>query len=137
MSVNSNLSDQDKAEIRRMYKGFSEAIVARDVDALLTCYTDDAVAMPPNYPAASGHAAIRTWLEAMPPVKSIDFVVEEIAGSGDLAMVRGTYSMSLAVPGVPQPLNDQGKYIEIRKRQPDGSWPMWRDIFNSNLAIGS
>ena len=137
MNVGSNLSDRDIAEIQRMYKGFSKAIVARDVDAVLMCYTDDAVAMPPNYPAASGHAAIRAWLDAMPAIKNIDFVVEEIAGHGDLAMVRGTYGMSLVIPGMPQPVNDQGKYIEIRKRQPDGSWPMWRDIFNSNLPAGS
>ena len=137
MNVSSTLSDRDTAEIRRMYRSFSEAIVTRNVDALLKYYTDDAVAMPPNYPAASGHTAIRAWLEAMPSVNNIDFVVEEIAGSGDLAMVRGTYSMSLAIPGVPQSVNDQGKFIEIRKRQPDGSWPMWRDIFNSNIALGS
>src|SRR5687768_5791843 len=99
MNVSSNLPDQDTTEIQRMYKGFSKAIVTRDVDAVLKCYTDDAIAMPPNYPAASGHAAIRAWLAAMPNIKSIDFVVEEIAGTGDLAMVRGTYNMSLTIPG--------------------------------------
>ena len=137
MSMTSNLSDRDTAEIQRMYAGFSKAVVNRDGTALLAWYTNDAIAMPPHYPAVQGHAAIRTWIESMPPISRINFVVEEIVGSGDLAIVRGTYTMSLTVPGVPHPVDDRGKYIEIRKRQPDGTWPMWRDIFNSDLAAGS
>ena len=134
--MTSNLSDTDtaavqKAAVQNMYDGFSKHIVQRDIDALLRYYTDDAIAMPPHHPSATGPAAIRAWLEAMPKMTRIDFVVDEIAGSGDLAMVRGTYSMSLSVAGVPQGVDDRGE--SIRKRQPDGSWPMWRDIFNSDL----
>lgn len=76
-------------------------------------------------------------MESMPPISRIHFDAEEIVGNGDLAMVRGTYSMSLTIPGVPDPVSDRGKYIEIRKRQSDGSWPMWRDIFSSHLPLTS
>jgi hypothetical protein len=40
--------------------------------------------------------------------------------------------MELNPPGAANPIRDRGKYIEIRRRQEDGSWLISRDIFNSN-----
>jgi hypothetical protein len=42
--------------------------------------------------------------------------------------------MTLSPDGAPGPIDDAGKFIEIRKKQPDGSWPMAADIFNSDKA---
>ena len=36
-----------------------------------------------------------------------------------------------------QPIQDHGKFIEIRRKQPDGSWLISRDIFNSDLPLPS
>jgi ketosteroid isomerase-like protein len=30
-------------------------------------------------------------------------------------------------------MNDVGKYVAVWKKQPDGSWKMIRDIYNSDL----
>ena len=65
-----------------------------------------------------------------------EFKIDEVEGIGELAFVRGRYSMTLEPEGAPGPVNDEGKYIEIRERQPDGSWLLARDIFNSDLAPG-
>ena len=54
----------------------------------------------------------------------------------DLAYVLGTYTMTIVPPGAPGPIEDSGKYIEIRRRQPDGSWLISTDIFNSDLPSG-
>jgi len=34
--------------------------------------------------------------------------------------------------GAPGPIEEIGKYLEIRKRQPDGSWLLIVDISNSD-----
>ena len=47
--------------------------------------------------------------------------------------MRGAYTMTLAVPGAPAPVQDRGKYIEIWRKQADGPWKLARDIFNSDL----
>ena len=58
--------------------------------------------------------------------------VAEIEGRGDLAYVRGTYTMTLHPDGAPEPVEDAGKYLEIRRKQSDGSWLYVADMFNSD-----
>jgi ketosteroid isomerase-like protein len=61
--------------------------------------------------------------------------VAELEGRGDVAYARGSYSMKIAVPGAPAPVDEKGKYVEIWRRQADGSWKLARDIFNSDLPL--
>jgi ketosteroid isomerase-like protein len=42
--------------------------------------------------------------------------------------------MTVHPDGAPGPVEDQGKFLEIRRRQPDGSWLLAVDIFNSDKA---
>ena len=56
-----------------------------------------------------------------------------VDGRDDLAYVVGTYTMTIVPPGAPGPINDSGKYVEIRRKQSDGSWLIAVDIFNSDL----
>ncbi|NIM47978.1 MAG: hypothetical protein GTO22_01735 [Gemmatimonadales bacterium] len=58
----------------------------------------------------------------------------ETGGGGDVAYARGTYLLTIAVEGA-EPTTDTGKYIEIRRKQPDGSWPIAIDMFNSDLPL--
>jgi ketosteroid isomerase-like protein len=60
--------------------------------------------------------------------------IDEIDGRADLAYVRGSYSMTLHPQGAPAPVDDVGKYLEIRMHQADGSWLLAVDIFNSDKA---
>jgi ketosteroid isomerase-like protein len=68
-------------------------------------------------------------------MSNIEFNQVEMDGAGDMAYVYGTYSMMLAMPGMEEPVPDHGKYIEIWRRQEDGSWRLARDIFNSDLPL--
>jgi ketosteroid isomerase-like protein len=61
-------------------------------------------------------------------------VALEVAGTGDLAYVRGTYSLSMEVPGVTQPVRQDGKLLQIYARQQDGTWLLARDIWNANAS---
>jgi ketosteroid isomerase-like protein len=127
------LTAADLAEINRMYDSFGPSLVAGDWGKLLAHYTDDAVVMPPNSPPVVGLAAIREWAEAGPTFKSFAIEASEIVGEGSLAFVRGHYRMTIEIPGVPQPIDDVGSFIEIREKQADGRWLLARDIFNSDL----
>ena len=50
---------------------------------------------------------------------------EEIGGSGQIAYAYGFYGFSEGVPN--------GKFLEIREKQADGSWPVSRLIWNELL----
>jgi ketosteroid isomerase-like protein len=77
------------------------------------------------------------WFAAFPPMSDFRPQIIEVDGRGDLAYVRGTYSMMLTLPGATEPINDTGKYIEIWRKQADGSWRVIRDIFNSDLPVAA
>lgn len=128
------LSAADQAAIRISSDRFSQLMLAQDFDSLVGLYTEDAVFMPPHQPAVRGRTALRTWLASFPRVSRFSLTIEEIDGRADVAYVRGSFSMRLNPDGAPDPVDDLGKYIEIRKRQSDGSWLIAADIFNSDKA---
>ena len=128
------LSAEDVEAIRGGSEQFTRFMLARDFDALVRLYAEDAVFMPPHRPAVKGRLALRDWLGAFPKVTRFTFTLDDIDGRGDLAYVRGSYSMTLHPEGAPGPVGDAGKFVEIRKKQPDGSWLLAADIFNSDKA---
>ncbi len=130
-----SLSDADKAAIHAVTDSFvANAKVRRD-SAVALLFTENGSFMPPNGPIVEGRAAIRAWLENFPPMSEFTATDVELDGRGDLAYVRGTYELTIAGasgrPGAP----DRGKYLEILRRQPDGTWLIVVDIFNSDLAV--
>jgi len=72
-------------------------------------------------------------MAAFPKVTWMSFDLDEVDGRGDLAFVRSSYRMTMEIPGAPGPVTDEGKFVEIRRKQADGRWLVAVDIFNSNL----
>ncbi len=129
-----SLSDADIAAIEEGSAAFVAATNANDWGGVAALYTEDAVLMPPNGPALEGQAAIEAFFAAYPPFSGFTLNPVEIDGRGDLAFVRGTYRLTLEIEGM-EPTPDTGKYIEIRRKQEDGSWLLAVDIFNSDIPL--
>lgn len=127
------LSDAEKATIRASIDSFAVNARAHRDSASAMAYTESAVFMPPNQGAVEGRAAIRAWFQTFPPISEFTLTPIEIEGNGDLAYVRGTYALTVAGPDGRPATSDHGKFLEIRRRQRDGSWLMVTDIFNSDL----
>lgn len=130
----SGLLPEDITAITSIWPKAAQSLIEQDFDAFLGLYTDDPIVMPPNNPALHGKEAIKQWMAAFPKISEARFEGDEIAGAGGFAFVRGRYSFTLHIQGAPGPIEDHGKFIEIRKRQADGSWPIFREMFNSDLA---
>jgi uncharacterized protein (TIGR02246 family) len=122
--------------IKGLYPPWKACLLEQDSEGFASFYTEDAVVMPPNQPTIRGRAEVKSWIESFPKVTEAEFEIDEVEGLGDFAFVRGRYSMTMEIEGAPGPVHDRGKYIEIRERQPDGSWLLARDIFNSDLPTG-
>ena len=120
------------ATIRATSDRFAQLMMDRDFEALGQLYTVDAVLMPPNHPTVQSREQIRTFLETFPRVTRFSIGIEEIDGRDDLVYVRGTYSMTVQPDDGSGPVDDVGKFLEIRKRQPDGSFSFAVDMFNSD-----
>jgi len=107
-----------------------------DWAALAAQFTEEAVMMPPNSPAVTGRAAIAAWEAANEAGFQIALKPDDISITGDSAIVRGRSCVFIPSDedgtGV-----DIGKFLEVRRRQPDGRWLVSHDAFNSDLPPGA
>ena len=134
MAEPAGLSAEDLAAHEATTQAWVNAVLAGDFAAVAATYTEDAVMMAPNSEAIVGRAAIQTFFESFPPISSMELLATEVEGVGDLAYVRGSYTMTVAPEGA-DPISDTGKYIEIRRKQADGTWLLSRDLYNSDLPL--
>ena len=114
---------------------FEVAYNANDASALAALYTEDAVLMPGNQPTASGRQAVEAWFQGtfdqFGPKLTISS--EELQVAGDWAFDRGTYTVSLTPKAEGDSMEENGRYVVILHRQPDGTWKVARDIDNSTI----
>ncbi len=124
--------DVNVEAIRQADLAWSAAQASDGLDGTMSFYIDDAIHLPPNSPMAIGKEAIR---EAHAYVESPDFSASwkptkiEVAQSGDIGYAIGTFEgTSDDSAGNPVPV--KGKYVEIWKKQADGSWKVAADMFS-------
>lgn len=132
------ISAADEAKIRAADSAFMAAANAGDVDGIVAVYAGDASLLAPNLPPQKGHDAIKAFWGGFLDAYTVRFEVasDTIEGRGDLAYNQGHYRF-MAVPkakGVPG-VADEGKFIEILRKQPDGNWKYVVDMYSSNLAL--
>jgi Ketosteroid isomerase homolog len=132
--------ETDTKALRDLDAQWSAAAGAKDLDKTVSYYSNDAIVMPPNSPSATTKEAIRkVWQDLL---ASPSFVISwkatkvEVANSGDLACVSGTYEVTMNDPSG-KPVNDHGKYVEVWEKQPDGKWKCGADIWNSDLPASA
>lgn len=124
----------DEKAIRGQVDRWHQLIKAKDAAGIVGLYTTDGAVMPPNAPIGKGPAAIQqvwaSWLEI--PGFELSIHPEEIivSSSGDMALDRGTYKLTIATDGKAK--TDAGKYVVVW-RKIGGEWKVAADIFNSDL----
>ena len=127
-------SGADEQAIRGHVDQWLQLVKAKDAAGIAELYAEDGAVMPPNAPIGKGRAAIQqTWASMMrTPGFDLSFVPEQIivSSSGDMALDRGTYTLTVAPAGTTQ--TDTGKYVVVW-RKIGGDWKAAADIFNSNL----
>jgi uncharacterized protein (TIGR02246 family) len=126
----------DERAIREIEVEADKAAAAKDVDRYVSFYADDAALFFPNAPLVTGKDAIRKTTEALfgTPGFSLSFKTTkvEVSRGGDLAYSYGTNTVTMNDPKG-KPLTDQGKYVAVYRKEPDGKWKVVADIGNSDL----
>jgi uncharacterized protein (TIGR02246 family) len=133
-----SLSAADEAKIRAVDSAFVVAANAGDAEAVAAVYTEDGALLPPNLPPQKGRGAIKAFWGGFLDAYTVRFELasDTVEGRGDLAYNQGRYRFT-AVPkaqGAPG-VADEGKFVEILRKQPDGSWKYVVDMYSSNLAL--
>ena len=124
-----------RTDIESANREIGKAFSSGDIAALAAFYTEDAVVLPPNSQMIRGRKAIEEfWKGAVGMgVRSIQLNTIDVQSSGDLAYEIGNATMQIQPQGG-SASRETVKYVVVWKRQPDNSWKLAADIWNSSSA---
>jgi ketosteroid isomerase-like protein len=125
--------------LRDLDAQWAAAATAKDVDKTVSFYADDAVVFPSNAPSVSTKATIKTlWKDMIASAanESWKSTKVEVAKSGDMAWVSGTYEVTMKNASG-KPVTERGKYLEVWEKQGDGQWKCGADMWNSDAPTST
>jgi len=124
------LSSADEAAVRGVDSAWAASLDKGDVAATTALYADDAVLLGSDAPTIAGKGDIGKEIDgfAKAGAQHVKLTPTKVDGRGDLAYSYGTWSMTLG--GKPA----AGKYAEVFRRQPDGSWKYVVDSWSFDPA---
>lgn len=109
--------------------GYNEAFNRGDAASCAAYFSEDVILMAPGEPMTRGRQAFeetyRSRMEQSTGGTHSNELVE-FGVEGDLAYQIGTYAVTGANPP------EQGKFLNVLKRQADGTWKVAVSIFNSD-----
>ncbi len=126
----------DKEEIEQVRSRYEACCNDGDLKTWLTTLTDDAVILAPGSPVVSG-SEIEAWAAETffdPFDMTVSLEDDEVQVMGEWAFVRGHFSLSVTPKGGGDTQEDRGKYLDLLRRQSDGSWKYARLAWNSDSA---
>jgi uncharacterized protein (TIGR02246 family) len=126
-----NAKGAGEQAVRDLDAAWSKAAGAKDLDKTVSFYADDAIVLPPNQAAVTTKDGIRDlWKGFLESLTDISWKVTrvEMAKSGDMACLTGTYEMTMK-----DGTKDHGKYCEVWEKKADGKWKCGTDMFSSDL----
>ena len=130
-------SPSEVESVRAEDAKLQKAVAAKDLEAIVSFYANDAVLMPAAEPLVSGKAAIAAeWkhILAIPKLENASKLTRvEASSANDLAYSMGTYQSKMTGEDGTM-VTEPGKWLSVWKKQPDGAWRIIVETYNTDIA---
>lgn len=125
--------DANAKALAQLDDEWSKAAGTKDAERVASFYAEDAIAYPPNAPAAVGRAAAKkVWAAYFAdPSFKISWKTTHAGISGELGFTAGTYEDSFKGPDG-KLVTEKGKYVCTWKKDKGGAWKAIHDIWNTD-----
>jgi len=130
-------TEADIAAIKEVYSQSTLAVSTGDAELYLSIFTEDAVVMPPGFPATNGKEELRPVIEGLFGLFDLEllYTVDEVGVPGDWAFVRSSFRYSMTSKESGETTTRAGKELDIFKRQADGSWKIYIQCYNFDVPV--
>jgi ketosteroid isomerase-like protein len=129
----------DEKASRDSEAAWVKAFATKEPEKAAAFYADDAASMLPDTPLMTGRKAIIAGMkpELGDPNFSLVFAPGkvEIAKSGDIAYSQGTFRYTTTDPKTRKRVGQAGNYVEVYKKQADGTWKVEEDIATEETPL--
>ena len=121
-----------RGSIAEVNEAFLAAFAQKDAPSMASTYAEDGQAFPPNADTVMGHAALTAMWQGVLDmgITSARLETIELEQLGNHACEVGLYQMMVGENVV-----DYGKFMIVWRREPDGEWKWWRDMWNSSAPL--
>lgn len=123
----------DPQELVRIFDTYAASVNAGDLQTWIELWDENGMSLPPDAVAKAGKANL--YAENVEAFKLLKFDMkiccEEAAIAGDFGFVRGQFSYSVRPKdGSGSPFDMKGKFLTVFRKQADGTWRIYRDMYN-------
>lgn len=127
-------TSQEKEAITAVSKARAKAFNEGNAAAIAVHFTDEAWLMAPGKPALKGKNAVQAYYQSIFDEYNtvLESYYDEVDVSGNLAFGRGFAKVILKPKKGGDSLVSTAKYLNILKKQPDGTWKTTHDVWNGN-----
>ena len=129
-----DLNSEKARLLRRDAEWAAAASEGRDVDLILSYWTDDAVVFAPGLPAVAGKNALREYVEGSMKIPGfrISWTTTDVSLSDDgtLAYMFSRNKVEMNAPDG-TPVTTEGRAVTVWHRESDGEWRCAVDIWNA------
>jgi ketosteroid isomerase-like protein len=129
--------EADKAAIKEVLNQYAITVNSGNFDLWISLWVNNGVQMPPGFPTRTGIAQITEGMKPSFDQMIFDIKitsVEEAKVYGNLGLTRCNYTLAVT----PKEGGDKiivmpdGKALTLYEKQPDDTWKIAYDCFNSN-----
>ncbi len=115
-------------------QGFIADMRRGDVAALVAHYDEEAIIVPQTSGVCRGRTSIeklfRSWLSST-TIREFEAETEDLRVVDDVAFEVGSYRMVIEDAASGR-VSDEGKFLIVYERKPDGAWLIFRDMSSSS-----
>jgi ketosteroid isomerase-like protein len=121
-------------EVKTLRRNYMEAQDAGSVEGCLSFWDNEGALMPPDAQVAQGKEVLRSLYQDL--FGQVDHRItvsfDEIGVSEEWSFAQGSYEgMNIPKDGS-ESIPTRGQYLEIHRRQPDGSLKFYRHMFSED-----
>ena len=122
-------------EFEQVMARWADAFDRGDAAGCAALHTEDARGIPAHMPPVQGRSAItQLWQQLLDLKPEFNYDITETGSSGDQGYLIGSYGLKWNQEDG-TPASENGTFLDIFKRQADGSWQFFVTMWSSDEPL--